>query len=70
MSSELWNFSMWVEVNDPWALRDAALVHPDRDPDDDLIDLEGAVDINACLVLLLDNPIPGCEISRSSANPD
>ena len=64
-----WDFTLWLKVTNPEQLRQAALAHEDCDPDDDLMDLDGGVDINACLVILLDNPVPGCEITSSGAHP-
>ena len=69
MSYENWDFSLWLRIEDPERLRRAALEHPNCDPDDDLIDLDGSVDINACLVILLYQPVPGCEILSSGAHP-
>lgn len=66
----IWEFSALLKVQDPEALRQAALSHLDCDPDATLM-VRGEVDIRACLVILLDpSVLPGCEIIESTAEED
>lgn len=60
-----WDFTLWLRVHDPEKLYEAAAAHPDCEDAAELKDIDGAVDINACLVILIDNPIPGCQIQSS-----
>lgn len=64
-----WDFNMWLKVNDPDALFAAARAHPDCHDVVNLVCPDGSVDIQACLVMLLDNPIPGCTVQSSGAAP-
>lgn len=68
-----YEFSMMLRVRDPEALLAAALAHPDAvDGDytrDNLLDAYGEIDINHCLIMLLDPGVSpaGCEILDSVA---
>lgn len=65
-----YKFSMWLDVEKPAQLREAALKHPDAG-DQTFLDDAGDVDIAACLETLLDpSTLPGCAISGSAAAPD
>lgn len=60
-------FTMDLKVFDPETLRQAALKHEDAQPDQNFLDSNGDVDIDACLITLLDpSTLPGCEIHESS----
>lgn len=64
-----YEFSMSLSVHDPEALRAAALQHQDAQPDDTFLSEDGSVDIDACLVMVLDpGCLSGCSIYSSSAS--
>lgn len=63
-----WRFIVDLRVDDAAQLREAALLHPDRGADETLLNEDGSVDINACLVMLLDpGSLPGCTVYQSDA---
>lgn len=65
-----WDFTAWVRVWDPKQLVEAARAHPDAADmvTEDFYLADGEVDIQACLVMLLDpGSLPGCSIEDSNA---
>ena len=57
--------STFLRVWSPEALKEAAMAHEDARemPEQDFYNEDGSVNINACLVILLDpGSLPGCEI--------
>lgn len=65
-----YEFGIWLTVHDPAILRAAALEHEDAQPDDTFLASDGSVDVEACLVMVLDpGSLPGCSIQSSSASP-
>jgi hypothetical protein len=59
---------MWLTVHSPEGLLAAALQHEDAQPGDKFINDQGEVDIDSCLVIMLDpGSLPGCSIHSSSA---
>ncbi len=64
-------FTMWLSVHTPEALRQAALAHEDAAPSDTFLREDGTVDIEACLVMMLDpSSLPGCTVQSSTASED
>lgn len=62
---EIYHFSLFLVVEDPPALRAAAMAHEDCDPDDSLLGEEGEVRIGDCLSILLDpGSLSGCNVSN------
>ena len=69
MKPQEWDFTMALRVHDAETLRRAALKHEDAAPDDTFLDDEGNVDIQACLIMLLDpGTVPGCSVHESTAD--
>lgn len=69
ISAGTYKFNMSLSVHDLKRLREAALRHEDAQPDDTFLTEEGAIDIEACLCMLLDpGSLSGCSISSSSAS--
>jgi len=62
-----YQFDITVQVNDPEALRKAAMAHKDARPDDTFLKADGSTNVGACLVMFLDRDVPGCTILGSSA---
>lgn len=61
-----YNFILNLDVIDSQALYEAAAAHPDGLSTCALMDIDGNVDIEACLITLLDpSTLPGCEIHDS-----
>lgn len=62
------DFTCWVKVYDENQLLAAARAHPDAEGlvTEDFYDDAGEIDINICLVMLLDpGSLPGCSIAES-----
>jgi hypothetical protein len=70
-TSQNWEFSLYLQVNDPEQLLAAALAHP-ASADNQVgreayLDDAGQIDTGACLKMLLDpGSLPGCKIFDSS----
>jgi len=65
-----YEFGIWLTVHDAEILRAVALRHEDAQPDDTFQFEDGSVDVEACLVMVLDpGSLPGCSIQSSSASP-
>lgn len=64
-----WTFTANLRVWDPKQLVEAARAHPDAAgmPTEDFYGADGEVDINACLVMMLDRSMPGATIEASWA---
>lgn len=61
-------FKMDLNIFDKQQLRQAALKHKDNVPPETFLDDGGDVDIEACLIMLLDTgSLAGCSIQNSSA---
>jgi hypothetical protein len=66
--TENWDVTVWVKVQDPEELYEAAAGHPDCCDAAELKDVDGNVDIGACLRMLIDpGSLPGCKVVDSGA---
>lgn len=68
----LYEFSVYLDVHSPESLRAAAVERAVEDGYDDpeaaVLDVDGKLDISACLIILLDpGSLPGCDIIDSVA---
>jgi hypothetical protein len=72
MTTEIWDFTLAVRVHDPEQLLAAALLHPDCGDGlarEDFFDADGKIDINKCLVMVLDpGSLAGCDVLDSGGS--
>jgi hypothetical protein len=68
--SQDWDFTLSLTVEQPEELLRAAMAHPHAEGmlRDEFLNDDGTIDIESCLVMLLDpGHLPGCDIIDSSA---
>ena len=64
-----YDFLLWTRVCDPDTLRRTALAHEDAHSEQIFRNDDGTVDVESCLVMMLDpGHLQGCDIQHSAAS--